>query len=230
MSERDQVLVAYLLGELSADERAELEARLVSDPGLARELDARRASVAALGSLPDAAWDPPEPPPLALPVSDIPAGRPTEPTAARRWPWTMPRLGLAAIGAIAVAAVAALLISALGEDATSTRDASTIALRPFDEGPASAAGSLALGEGDMATLAASGLPPSAGDFYEVWLLGEQGLVSLGSFRVGASGEAELELRIPVDPSAYEAYDVSLEPDDGDPGHSGTSVLRGPART
>jgi hypothetical protein len=78
-----------------------------------------------------------------------------------------------------------------------------------------------------AMLTVDGLAPNGDDFYEVWLLGDRGLVSLGSFRVGADGSAAVDLQLPVDPARYGSFDVSLEPDDGDPEHSSDSVLRGP---
>ena len=53
------------------------------------------------------------------------------------------------------------------------------------------------------------------------------LVGLGSFRVGDDGAATLKLPLPMDPDAFQYFDLSLEPGDGDPGHSGVSVLRGP---
>jgi hypothetical protein len=75
----------------------------------------------------------------------------------------------------------------------------------------------------------SGLKPSAGGkFYELWLLGaDKRLVGLGSFRVGADGTARLRLPLPVDPKTFACFDLSLEPDDGNRGHSGVCVLRGP---
>jgi hypothetical protein len=45
--------------------------------------------------------------------------------------------------------------------------------------------------------------------------------------VPASGEAEVTVPLPVDVSDFRFVDVSAEEDDGDPGHSGVSVLRGP---
>ena len=44
----------------------------------------------------------------------------------------------------------------------------------------------------------------------------------------ADGAATLTLPLPVDPKAFTYFDLSLEPADGDPGHSGVSVLRGPS--
>ncbi|WNV75849.1 anti-sigma factor [Geodermatophilus sp. DSM 44513] len=65
-----------------------------------------------------------------------------------------------------------------------------------------------------------------GGFYEVWLLDEavEDLVSLGVVRGGR--EVALTLPPGVDLGEYPIVDVSVEPLDGDPGHSGQSIARG----
>lgn len=50
--QRDELLSAYLDGELSVDARARLEAQLAADPGLRAELDALRHTVALVHDLP----------------------------------------------------------------------------------------------------------------------------------------------------------------------------------
>ena len=71
-------------------------------------------------------------------------------------------------------------------------------------------------------------PSADGNFYELWLLNSaDDLVSLGSFRVPASGEADVTVPLPADPEGFAALDISAEPDDGDPAHSTRSVLRAP---
>ncbi|SIT69179.1 anti-sigma factor domain-containing protein [Microbacterium sp. RU33B] len=63
------------------------------------------------------------------------------------------------------------------------------------------------------------------DYREVWLIRNDGaaLISLGVLE-GTSGS----FPIPdgVDLSEYDLVDISLEPIDGDPGHSGDSIVRG----
>ncbi len=60
------------------------------------------------------------------------------------------------------------------------------------------------------------------------MLGDGGsVVSLGSFRVTSSGDAELRVPVPVDPQLYRFLDISVERTDEGPDHSGNSVLRGP---
>ncbi|MFO7690381.1 MAG: anti-sigma factor, partial [Cryobacterium sp.] len=64
---------------------------------------------------------------------------------------------------------------------------------------------------------------------EVWLLNADatGLVSLGLLD-GSSGRFAVPSGI--DLGRYPLVDVSVEPDDGDPGHSGNSIVRGDLRT
>ncbi len=62
---------------------------------------------------------------------------------------------------------------------------------------------------------AKGLRPTrAGEHYEVWLSGERGWVSAGSFKVG---NEMWSCPVGVSPAAYSEVWVTLEPDDGDPG-------------
>jgi anti-sigma-K factor RskA len=65
----------------------------------------------------------------------------------------------------------------------------------------------------------------AGGYYEAWLLTESvsGLIPLGVVRAGTE---EFELPPGLDLGEYPVVDVSVEPLDGDPAHSGVSVARG----
>ncbi len=49
-----------------------------------------------------------------------------------------------------------------------------------------------------------------------------------SAKAVVQNEAELDVELPVDLGDFQFLDVSREPGDGDPLHSGDSVLRGPA--
>ncbi len=62
-------------------------------------------------------------------------------------------------------------------------------------------------------------------YYEVWLLepSVEGLVPLG---VTQPGRATFEIPAGLDLRRYPLVDVSVEPLDGDPAHSGDSVVRG----
>ena len=106
-----------------------------------------------------------------------------------------------------------------------------IALERVDDGGPSAAGEARVvsSEAGGLRLQVSGLDPSGPDgFYELWLLdGPERLLSLGAFQVPASGTADVTVPLPVDVTDFRFIDVSAEAEDGDPGHSGVSVLRGP---
>jgi anti-sigma-K factor RskA len=214
--------LAYLLGELDARQVADFESAMAADARLRADVERLRPIVGSLEALPAEAWRPEPPPPLApLPGAQAPA-----PRAPRR---------LVLRPAVAFACSVALLAGGLGlgalvagggEGAPAGR---TVALAPL-EGGSDAAGTVELaggGEQPM-RLRVSGLTAAReGAFYEAWLLGEDGeLVALGSFQVDAAGAATLDLPVPVDPERFSFFDVSLEPGDGDPAHSGDSVLRG----
>lgn len=64
-------------------------------------------------------------------------------------------------------------------------------------------------------------------FYEVWLIdpATRRVVALGT--LDGRGDARLALPAGVRLTDYPEVDVSVEPDDGNPSHSGDSVLRGP---
>jgi hypothetical protein len=61
-------------------------------------------------------------------------------------------------------------------------------------------------------------------YYEVWLLTPEvdALISLGPLR----SDGRYELPEGLDHTRYSVVDVSIEPHDGDPNHSGNSILRG----
>ncbi len=71
------------------------------------------------------------------------------------------------------------------------------------------------------------LPEEDDSFYEVWAIdleGEdiQALTSLGK----VEGSAEFDWPEGIDPEEYSVIDISIEPNDGNPKHSGVSVLQG----
>lgn len=209
--------VDYLLGELSATECAAFEHALAADPDLRAQVESLRPLMSQLDALPGEAWDPPEPPPLALRL---------EPPRHRR---------LVLRPLVAAACALVLLVAGIGVGALVFRgggDAGAqLSLAPIGGRDPAASGHVKL-SGERLTLRVSGLKPTGRDhFYEAWLLGPGGrLVALGSFRVGADGTATMRLPLPVDPASYRYFDISLQPDNGSPSHSGLSVLRGRTRS
>jgi hypothetical protein len=77
--------------------------------------------------------------------------------------------------------------------------------------------------GDRLDLSVTGLRPKAR--YQVWLYDSiADAVPLGSF---AGPSARVRPRVPAQASRHRYLDVSLEPSDGNPNHSGQSALRAP---
>ncbi len=145
----------------------------------------------------------------------------------RRSPWRRPLVTAAAVLATAAAATA-VLGSLGGPGATPAGEvrAPLLAL-----GASAASGEVVLADSaDARSLVVdtTGLPPADG-FYEVWLLDLDGdrMVALGV--LDDTGRGRLTVPDGVRVSDYPEVDVSLEPDDGDPAHSGDSVLRGELR-
>jgi len=238
MSETEDQISPYLLGELDAGEAAEFERRIAADPRLREEVERLRPLVARLEGLPAEVWEAPQPPPLVLPEDAArPAPKRPEDAArpARRRRLRLPTLTLRPLPAaglvvalLAVGVAGGLLIGGGGGSARPGAGATDLVLSRIDNGPAGAHGDvLVAGDRQRARVDVSGLDPSGyGRFYELWLLDEDGrMIGLGSFRVGADGRAEVEMPIPVTPSRYRYFDLSLQEDNGDPAHSGVSVLR-----
>ena len=219
MSER---LFDYLLGELAPEERAAFEA----DPARVAEAERLRPIVTRLESLEREEWDPPEAPALVLPGTREPRTTPRR----RRRVLTLRPL---------VAAGLALLLLAIGVGAGRLLDEGggsdrgrVLALDPVEPAGGSAHGTATiLARGGRARFTVRGLKPSAnGGFYELWLMNSaDDLVSLGSFRVPASGKADVTVPLPADPDGFAALDISAEPADGNPAHSASSVLRAPLK-
>jgi len=240
MSEAREQISSYLLGELDATEAGAFERRLETDLELRQEVERLRPLVARLEGLPGEVWEAAPPPPLVMPedAAEPPPARPepgeAPPTRRRRLRFPtltlrpLPAAGLAAL-LLAVGVGGGLLLGGGGGSQGREVGATDLVLKRIDDGPAGAHGDiLVAGDQRRARVDVSGLGPSgSGRFYELWLLDEDGrMIALGAFQVGADGRAEVELPIPVTPSRYRYFDVSLQEDNGDPAHSGISVLRG----
>jgi anti-sigma-K factor RskA len=185
-----------------------------------------RHVAAQLRALGPEEWEPAAPPPLRATVAEQRA--PVE-RARARWRFAP---GLVLRPALAAAAVLVLVVlgTALGAliaggDGSSVAGRE-VALAAVGDGPRGAHAAARLRASTM-LLTVSGLPRvGAGGFYEVWMMRDAThLVALGSFRVGADGRARVDLPVTASPRRFPVLDISREPADGDPAHSGHSVLR-----
>jgi anti-sigma-K factor RskA len=142
------------------------------------------------------------------------------PAVRRRHVWVRAAVGVAA--AVVVAVALALVVRRAPGD-TVVAEARLEPLVPGASGDAR----LVDRDGSMRLrLDASGLGATDG-FYEVWLIDPtvSRLVSLGPLRP----DGLYELPSSIDPHEFPIVDVSIEPTDGEPAHSGVSVLRSELR-
>ena len=172
------------------------------------------------------------PPPVAVPPApavDVPPAAAPEraPAAVVPLRTRRSRLLLAAAASLVVGVGIGAGAVALGTGGDDGLAVAAAALEPL--GDSDASGEARVVERDDGTLVLevdlTATDPQDG-FYEVWLLDEavEDLVSLGVVRGG--GEVALTLPSTIDLGEYPVVDVSVEPLDGDPGHSGFSVARG----
>jgi hypothetical protein len=98
----------------------------------------------------------------------------------------------------------------------------TVKLTPLSDARG-ASGTAALTQGGKRlTLKATGLRPGA---YQVWLY--DSVIDTTSLTKVSGTKLDLDLKLPRNASHYRYVDVSREPPDGNPNHSGESVLRVP---
>jgi Anti-sigma-K factor rskA len=213
-------LPGLLLGELPPAAAVAAGRHLAGCDPCRRDL---AAVAVASSALRDAARLPipeaPDLPPLRLPAAD-PAGHPS-PLARRPG-----RRGRWLLGA--AAALLALLLGVggytIGQD-RAPAGGRTVALAAPAGGASAEARMRGDGDDQLMTMTARGLPrPSAGAYYEVWLVDDAGR----AFPVGVlapTGEGVWTLPAEV-AARYRTIHVTLEPPDGDPARSSRTVLRG----
>jgi Anti-sigma-K factor rskA len=152
------------------------------------------------------------------------APRPPAATRPLRRPWG---LAAAAAALVLVVAVGAVTFARRDDDG----DGSVVAsaeLEPLPDEPTGSAtpvrADLVDDQGRLQLDLSIGDLPAADGYFEVWLIDTnvEGMVSLGPARA----DGRYAVPSDVDPGQFPIVDVSIEPPDGDPTHSGVSVLRG----
>jgi hypothetical protein len=160
----------------------------------------------------------PEPAPPGAHV--VPLRRPRP---ARRW------LAVAAAllvgGAVGAGAVAVVR----GQDGGGGVVVAEAALDPLDAEEASGRAAVREADGTRFLEVDLDVPSLDDGYYEVWLL-QPDAVRMVPVGVVRSGATVLTLPDDLDLGAYPVVDVSVEPLDGDPTHSGVSVARGQLET
>ncbi|HUA75763.1 MAG TPA: anti-sigma factor [Solirubrobacteraceae bacterium] len=236
MSDEERTLISdYLLAELPPEQRREAERRIREDPSFARRVERLRSVTTALTELPADAW--PEPPATTGEEAER-AGKaerqPSERVARPRRRSRAPGSARGRVMALVAVGAACLGIGiAVGTQlGTSTeRGAATVTFEALRSVDARDAASASMSAGRM-TLTVTHLPPlGASRFYELWLMSSTTkLVAVASFRVDASGHADLSVPLPVPAQDYRYLDISVQTPSRGPQHSGDSVLRAATRT
>ena len=219
-------LPGLLFGELDRAQVNAVSDHLATCDDCRRELAVLAATSASLRATARNAQALPEAVPGVAAAEDAPAVQPHRVGRGTARPGRRRRslIGLAAALVLALVAAAVLLWTGpLRPD----RAGGTVPLAGVGAVAASGKASMAGDDGDRRmTVTTDDLPAlRPGQYYEVWLLDPKaGTV----FPVGVlprDGEARFTLPASV-VGRYQAIDVSLEADDGDPTHSKHSLLRG----
>jgi hypothetical protein len=161
-------------------------------------------------------------------ASDLPAvaGPPT-----KRWSrWVTP-LAAAVVGIALGAGAVAVLQNRSTADTVEAVEA-VAPLKPVPTGPLAAKDGQLLGQADLVAsptgpqvrVNAADLPAADTSAYEVWLFGDNGkMVSLGTL---SDGNGSFTVPPGISTQEYRVVDISDEPPDGNPAHSGVSLIRG----
>ena len=213
------LLGAYVLEELTADEERHLEHHLEECPRCLEELEHIRQTHTLLREL--AASEPP--PALKAQVMAHARGETTA-RAALRW-----KLWAPAAAALLVATIFGIgLLRGITSDSSAGVPLSATTLAP------GASGELRgekVGENFRVELEVRGLPKLRKDeYYEMWYAKESGgRISCGTFRAQPGATTTVNLTAPVNAVSYPKIELTREPDDGNPGASGREVLVGDLR-
>jgi hypothetical protein len=127
-------------------------------------------------------------------------------------------------GAAALLAAAAVVIALMVTRGPATTD---VVLAGTRLAPAASATAKmhATPSGLAVELDVSGLPPSPpGYYYQAWMKGPRGLVTIGTFHMRGGPAGTVELWSAVTLADYPVITVTREPEDGNPASSGQVVL------
>ena len=211
----EQLLGPYVLGELTDAEEQELERHLEGCATCQEDLDDVRHAHGTL--LTAVAAPPPE-------LKDwVLARARSEPRHSPTAGW---KVWLPAAAAVLI--VAAVLGFGLIRSVSGPSDG--LALTATSAAP-QAGGELRgeqVGDNLRVELEAWDLPEArGGEYYEMWYAREGGgRISCGTFQAQKKGHTTVSMSAPASSVAYPEVEVTLEPDDGDPGSSGNVVLKG----
>lgn len=160
--------------------------------------------------------------PVPVPVPEEPPAQVAEvvPFRSRRRP------ALLVAAAVVTGAVVGAGAVALLQDGDDGEAVTAVALDPLADNAATGRAEVVLRDDGTRVVQVDLDAPSLDDgYYEIWLIDREvvGMVPLG---VVTPGSQTFELPADLDLDQFPLVDVSVEPLDGDPTHSGVSVARG----
>ncbi|MGY1848720.1 MULTISPECIES: anti-sigma factor domain-containing protein [unclassified Blastococcus] len=155
------------------------------------------------------------------PVAPAPPARGGEVLPFRRRRPLLLAVAAAVAGAVVGAGAVALLRGGDGVEPITA-----VALEPLGDEPAAGRAEVVLrSDGSRAMRVELDAPEVEDGYYEIWLI-EPGIVDMVPLGVLRPGAQTFELPAGLDLGEFPIVDVSVEPLDGDPAHSGVSVARG----
>ena len=230
-----EMLPAYALGSLDAEEKSGVEEHLGECPACQRELEAYQAVAA---QLPLAVPLQTPPPRLRQAILDragqvSPAGRSAgaRPALLQRLGWSL----RAPAPAWALVGVALLAVILLGLNLVLLRQVASppasafhlIQLAGTDSAPQASAWVVVSADGRSGTLIAQGLPAlPPGQQYQLWLNRNGQRTSGGVFTVDATGYASKWVYTKIPLADFKQFGVTIEPQGGSPAPTGARVLVG----
>ena len=158
--------------------------------------------------------------PVPPPAPEVPGGT-VVPIRSRRRPLLLAAAAVVAGAVVGAGAVA--VVQQTGEDGEAV---TTVALDPLPDADASGVADVVVRDDGSRVLEIELDAPALEDsYYEVWVIDRSvsGMYPLGTVKPGTQ---TVELPDGLDLAEYPLLDVSVEPLDGDPTHSGVSVARG----
>jgi hypothetical protein len=174
------------------------------------------------GSPPDAG----EPPAAETPGAETPGAGPARDADVLPFRSLRRPLLLVAAAALVTGAVVGAGAVTVLQNRDDGKEVTAVALDPLDGNKASGRAEIVVkNDGSRVVEVQLDAPPLENEYYEIWAIDRQvvGMVPLGIVRPGTQ---TLELPAGLDLGKFPLVDVSVEPLDGNPAHSGDSVVRG----
>lgn len=221
--EMQDLLAAYALGSLEADETARVAAHLETCPACREELAAYEAVTDMLATAVPLTTPPPALKTRLMArtqtaVVPQPTRRQSIKENWQRWRSTYWRPALALV--VLVLAVTALVIWQQNRPATPAQ----FTLTATEHAP-EATGVITIAADGTATLTIANLPPlTAEQQYQLWLIRDGQRDSGAVFSVNADGSAQVTIQAARPFASYQAFGITIEPAGGSPGPTGERVL------